>query len=916
MAGAGRIKGITIEIGGDTTKLQKALQDVNRHLTTASVSLKDINKLLKLDPTNTELLRQKQTYLAQAIQDTKSKLETEKTALAQLKASNTTGEVTDEQRALEREIIATEQALSQLEKEYRQFGSVAGQQLQAVGTKMQEVGTKVSQVGQSLTTKVTLPIVAAGTAAVAKYAEVDKTMQLTNATMGNSAEEAKLLEQAMQSAAANSTFGMADAAGATLNFARAGLTAEQAAAALAPALNLAAGEGGNLDTVSAGLVATINGFGDSFDHATDYADVFAAACNNSALDVDSLSGAMSVAAPIFKAAGYSVNDAALYMGVMANNGIDANTAANALKTGIARLANPTGEAAEMLKTLGIEVFNADGSMKSSLEVQRLLHDSFAGLSEQEQIAAASTIFGKNQMSNWLALIGTAPEDVEALSGSLSNCTGTTNEMAEAMMGGFGGSIEKLKSSLDVLMTTLGGLAAQYLTPVITKVQALVDKFLGLDERTQGLIVKALGIAAAAGPVLVIGGKLISGAGLLVSGVGKVISIGGALASGATSLIPIITSVITTAGPLLLGGAVIAGIVAGGVWVVKHWDEIKEKAAEVAAWVSEKWEALKTKTGEVWDGIKTATAEKWSAAKEAVSNAVSNAKDAVSEKWEAVKANTAAAWDNMKSKVSTVADNIKSKASATWDNIKSKTSEAWSNVKDKVSSNVERARAIVAEKWDNVKSKTSEAWTNIKSTIEQNGGGIRGVITTATQGYLNIWQTAFQSINTATGGKLGEALTTAQSKLESIRQAFSSKMDAAKTAVSTAISSIKGLFNFQWELPQIKMPHFSWSWQDVGGIVKLPKISVSWYKKAYENPVLFNSPTVIPTAAGLKGFGDGHGAEIVMGLDKLRALVGSYQGNSTTVINVYAAPGQNVNELADAIQARFVALEKQKRAACA
>jgi TP901 family phage tail tape measure protein len=223
-----------------------------------------------------------------------------------------------------------------------------------------------------MTSTLTVPIVAAAAAGVSKFAEFDKTMTLVNQTMGNSAEEADLLRAAIDSAAAQSTFSMADAATAVLNFARAGLDAEQAAQTLAPAMNLAAGAGGELDTVSAGLVATINGFGDSFANASSYADIFAAACNNSALDVNSLSSAMSIAAPIFRTAGYSVNDAALYMGVMANNGIDANTAANALKTGIARLASPTSDAADMMSKLGLEIFNADGSMKDSLTVQRML----------------------------------------------------------------------------------------------------------------------------------------------------------------------------------------------------------------------------------------------------------------------------------------------------------------------------------------------------------------------------------------------------------------------------------------------------------------------------------------------------------------------------------------------------------------
>ena len=360
--------------------------------------------------------------------------------------------------------------------------------LDQASKKVEGVGKKIEGVGKSLTTHLTVPIVTAAGVAVSKFAEVDQTMTLTNQTMGNTAEEADLLNKAMQDAASNSTFGMSEAATASLNFARAGLEATEAADALAPAMNLAAGEGGDLDIVSAGLVATINGFGDSFGNAEHYADIFANACNNSALDVDGLSDAMSTAAPIFNAAGYTVQDAALYMGVMANAGIDASEAANSLKTGMARLISPAKDGAAWMERLGIEVTNADGTMKDSVTIQRELHDAFGTLSESEQIAAASAIFGKNQMSKWLALINTAPSDVEALNTSLEQ-EGTTAEMANAMMGGFGGSIEKLKSSLDVLMTSLGQLAAQYLTPVIEKVQGAIDKFMALDDETKEHIIK-------------------------------------------------------------------------------------------------------------------------------------------------------------------------------------------------------------------------------------------------------------------------------------------------------------------------------------------------------------------------------------------------------------------------------------------
>ena len=529
----------------------------------------------------------------------------------------------------------------------------------------------MEQAGKDLTMKVTAPIVAAGTVAVKNFAEVDKTMTLANQTMGNTAEEAELLDRAMSEAASNSTFGMSDAAQAVLNFARAGLDAQQAAQALAPAMNLAAGEGGNLDTVSAGLVATINGFQDGFDQASRYADVFAAACNNSALDVNSLSDAMSVAAPIFHAAGYSVEDAALYMGVMANNGVDASTAANSLKTGMARLAKPAKEGAEMLDKLGISVFNADGTMKDSVEVQKLLHDSFATLSEQEQIAAASAIFGKNNMSSWLALINTAPGDVEELSESLHDAAGTTDEMSEAMMSGFGGSIEKLKSSIDVLMYTLGKLAAEYLAPVIEKIQAAAEKFMSLDNRTKDLIVRALGIAAAIGPILIVGGKLMQGIGSILTFVPKLV--GG------------IGSLIGALGPW---GLAIAAAIAIGILLYQNWDTIKEWAGRLAEAVRTAWENMKQKISEVWDNLKEKT-----------SNAMVNIKETISNKWESIKTG-----------VTNKVDAIRDKVSTTFENIKTKAENVWESIKTGITSKIEAARDAVRNAIDRMKSFFNFQWS--------------------------------------------------------------------------------------------------------------------------------------------------------------------------------------------------------------
>lgn len=141
MAGA-KIRGITIELGADASGISKALKGIDSQLKTTQNNLKDVNKLLKLDPTNTELLTQKQRNLEKAISLTKDRIEKLK------EAQKGVQEGTPEWEALQREVVANEQQLKSLQKEYRQFGSVAAQQIQAVGKKLQETGSKIEDFGK------------------------------------------------------------------------------------------------------------------------------------------------------------------------------------------------------------------------------------------------------------------------------------------------------------------------------------------------------------------------------------------------------------------------------------------------------------------------------------------------------------------------------------------------------------------------------------------------------------------------------------------------------------------------------------------------------------------------------------------------------------------------------------------------
>ena len=963
----GRVKGITIEIGGDTTKLETALKGVNSEIKNTESKLKDVNKLLKMDPGNTQLLSQRYKTLQQEIGATKEKLNTLKEAAKQAEQALKDGTISQDQYdALEREIAETEQSLKSLEQEYKNFGSVQAQQIAAAGEKMKEFGGKVEDAGKTLTTHVTLPLVAVGTAGVASFAEVDKTMQLTNKTMGNTEEQAELLNKAMKDAAANSTFGMKDAATATLNFARAGLDAEQAAAALAPAMNLAAGEGGNLDTVSGGLVATINGFHGSFEDAGHYADVFAAACNNSALDVDSLSHAMSVAAPIFSAAGYTVNDAALYMGVMANNGIDADKAANSLKTGLARLISPAKEGAEKMAELGISVTNADGTMKSSIQIQKELHDAFGKLSESEQIAAASAIFGKNQMAPWLALINTAPEDVGELDAALANCAGTTDEMAEAMMSGFGGSLEKLKSSIDVLVTSIGEALAPTIQKVAEFIQGLVDKFNALTPAQQQTIVKIGMLAAALGPLLVVVGKVISSIGTImtwapkiVNGGQNIIGIGSKLMGGLQSLWGVIM-----ANPIILIVAAIAAAVAAFIYFwntseefrqfwINLWEAIKTAVSTVVQAITTfftetvpaaftafveffqgLWEGLKTFFSGIWEGMKEIVTTVWETIKNVVQVAIMAIGEFFSTAltiitlpfqfiWENCKEIITTAWEAIKSAISTALEAIGTAISTAWEAVKTATSTAfeavkivittvWTAIKDAVTPIITAIQTAVSTAWEAIKTATTTAfnavkttattvWNGIKSAVDTVLNGIKSAVSTAWQAIQSTTTTVFNAVKTAASTAWNAIKTTITTVINSIKSGISSGLSAVQSTVSNILNGIKNtftnvfnnvwsfvqgvvgklksIFNFSWSLPQIKLPHFSISGSFSLNPPSIPHFSVQWYRKAMNNGMILNSPTIFGASGNhLLGGGEA-GPEAVVGVQSLMDMIQNAVGNT-------------------------------------
>ena len=210
---ANRIKGITVEIGGDTTKLQTALRGVNGEIRNTEAQLRDVNKLLKLDPGNTELIAQKHRLLGQAVDETKEKLQTLKEAQKQADEALKNGTISQEQYdGLQREIAETEQRLRSLEEQANQ-SAVALQKISATGESLKNIGGNIESAGKKLI-PVTAGVTALGTASVKMAADFEAGMSKVAAVSGAAGDDLDRLSAKVREMGSKTKFSATEAAAA------------------------------------------------------------------------------------------------------------------------------------------------------------------------------------------------------------------------------------------------------------------------------------------------------------------------------------------------------------------------------------------------------------------------------------------------------------------------------------------------------------------------------------------------------------------------------------------------------------------------------------------------------------------------------------------------------------------------------
>lgn len=655
---AGNIKGITIEIDGNTTKFDRAIKDSNKEVNSLNKELKNINSSLKFNPGNVELLGQKQEVLKQKTQAAKEKLEALKAAQADVEKQFANGEIDQGQyNKFQQEVIKAESQVKtfngQLKETQKELKSVQGLSgvMNKVGDGFKAAGEKMSAIGGKLSKGVTAPIVAIGTAAGAAWKGIDDALDTIVTKTGATGDAMKEFEGNFKNVFTSipaEAQQVGDAIG-ELNT-QFGLTGEALEQASTQMVQFAEINGTDITNSTIAAKQAMEQFGASTEELPGFLDTVTAAAQQTGQSTDSIFEAVKRGAPQLKAMGLDMNQSAMMMAKFQQAGLDSTKVLSSMTKAQVQFAKDGKTLQQGMEEFFAAVEQGGGSV--------------------DIINQASEIFGSKNGPMMVEAIQSGKISLEDFTASAANYSGTVAETFDATLD----PIDKMKESLNnlsmlgaELFNTIQEVAAPILEQLVEHIKSLREKWQELSPQTQQTIVKVAAIAAAIGPLLIVLGKMATGIGVVVK----------ALSAFASPV-----------------GLVVAAVVAAVALIIANWDKIKKAWEDLKKFLVDTWNTIKSKAEEIWNGIKGFFEDTWNNMKKTATNI-----------WGGIKGFFENTWNNLKTKASETWNHIKDKASTAWENVKTTASSKWNDIKSNLSTT-----------WENLKSNASTTWGAIKTSI--------------------------------------------------------------------------------------------------------------------------------------------------------------------------------------------------------
>lgn len=554
---AGKIKGITIEFDGDTTKLGRALTEINQKAKGVDKDLKAVNKALKFNPKNTELIAQKQQLLKDKIGQTKQQLEAFQAAQKRLDADNV-DKNSQEYMELRRNIIETESKLKHFQDELKKTNAIKFEQL---GQSVQQVGDKMQTVGKGLTTHVTAPILAVGAASVKSFNEVQDGLKIVAQKTGATGAELDKMQKSARNLAKTiptdfETAGTAVGEVAT----RFQVTGQELEDLSGQFIKFAKVNNTDVNTSIDQVQKALSAFGLTAKDAPALLDSMTKAGQNTGVSMEALQGGLIQNAAALQQLGLSVDQSVNFMAQLEKSGANSETVMQGLRKALKNAAKDGKPLDQALSELQSTITNGKDGM--------------------DGLTAAYDLFGKSGDQIYNA-VKNGSLDFQALTQSAMDSQGALDAVFQETLtpaDQFAMTMNTVKDTLYQVGSTIMELLAPFIEALSDKINQLNEWWQSLDPTMQKTIIKVAGVAAAIGPLLIVLGKVASGIGAIIS------------------LLPMLM------GPAGIAIAAIAGIVAIGILLYKNWDKIKAKAAELRDGLKEKWENIKADAKAAWDKV--------------------------------------------------------------------------------------------------------------------------------------------------------------------------------------------------------------------------------------------------------------------------------------------------------------------------
>lgn len=838
--------------------------------------------------------------------------------------------------------------ISRFTSALQQANAAASTQMKSMSSNFQSglqgVGSVMTGAGKKLTTAVTVPVVALGTAAVKTTSKFDESMSKVQALSGATAKDFQTLRQKAQDMGATTRYSASEAADALGYMALAGWDTNQMVSGLDGVLNLAAASDMELAQASDMVTDYLSAFGLEAKDAAKMADQMAYAQAHSNTSTQQLGDAFGNCAATMASGGQTMETTTALLEAMANQGTKGSEAGTQLSAVMRDLTNKMEDGAIQIGETSIAVQDQNGNFRSLIDIMADVENATNGMGTAERAAALSSVFTAHSIKGVNQILNEGVDTVADYEDALHNCDGTAKEMADTLLNNLSGQLTILKSALEGLAIQIGDILMPYIKKFVSWVQQLVEKFSKLSKEEKEQIVKIAAIAAIIGPLLLVVGKLLTGLATMIKTFSILKSSFIALKAGFSGLSAAIGAV---SAPVIAVIAVIAALIAVFVhlWktnekfrnkIISIWDKISSKFEKSAKKITKAINSLGfnfSSLGEAiyaaWDWICNALEPIISEIFANIGRLIGGVVDVVTGvvqvicgiikgfkdgDWSLFLEGLKSLWKGFLSFIAApfiavfnVLEGYLKKFGASWEQIWTAISTFFTNIWNGITTFFTNAmntiQSVATTVFTAISTFFKNIWNSIKTIFMTVINTIVQFITTAFNDIKTVVSTVMNTIKTVVSTVWNGIKTTIMTVINAIKTGISTAFNAIKTTISNILNGIKNtvsdvfngvwnfikgivdklknVFNFKWELPKIKLPHFKIKGKFSLSPPSVPTLDIDWYKKAMNNGMILNSPTIFgfnPATGSFLAGGEA-GSEAIVGTGSLMNMINSTVTNA-------------------------------------